>query len=613
MLRTDYRFTLTRDTDTFEVTPSGFFDGSFKDEQSEGQLFFRRKLDADLSFSGSDYAYIKYRYDLGNYCDIYELLIEKKVSGVYQIDWMGFFSMTDGKFDFERCRFTTNVTLQDKYTCILNNWETEVNILDINLVKTGIKANVISSLEFQYLASNTLLQSMSLFRDYSGCDEGVVKDYTQPTYAREAILLPKYITLSGSGWLLWDGNDDPLVGDYSIPGLFNMLTPNDSQNKWVRDFSYNYVASDNVNFIAIQSQSGWTLQQVLDACFTGNASDYVKMVSLQTSPNIFPSQVMDYYRLPTLYINKITNIEISYIAISLINLIPSVLFNICQETYTLISDFLTNATNPVTGIASKTNNLYIIQKSDAKRPNASNPATKGNITFRQLMESLYNMFQLWWYINDSNQIVIVHQSEIENNLGLDITIDPYIKTTAHKKIFQFDKTLLYRYETWKFAESNGIDFVGQSIEYSELCTVKESVNKTKNYDISIITTDLEYVQTNSDDISDDGFVIIATDGANVLTENGAITGILQLNGHLATSNLQDKYWRHNRILSIGKLNGVDVTFISTQKIKKLTEQTIILCEDYDPLKQVTTELGPANVKESSFFPLDKRLVLNMSI
>lgn len=620
MQRTNYRFTLTRDTDTFEVFPEGFYAGSFKYEQEEGQLFFRRNYNGDLSFRGSDYDYIKSRYDTGNYCDVYELLIEKRVSGVYQVDWMGFFSMTDGKFDFDRCRFKVNPITQDKYSCLLNNWETKYNILSLN------KKSIISdSLSFYFFVSyfdpsppssfdcglDLIKVKTVVYTDCStefGDCEAVDVSYTAGLYANEIKLMEKETVPVGLSWVKWTEGD----------------TCDQYLTAFIRDKANNYdvyyrsfisggnalPADDDVLLIANVCQPEDCSQTSPTPSDLGYSGEWYKAQSrggltfwLKTS--YYNGQKID------------TSNLVAYKGVYVPDAIKYLLAQTCQDTFStpvLVSDFLTNSTNPVTGTASKTNFLYLVQKSDAKRPSSSNPATKGEMSLRELLESLYNTFQLWWHIDDLNNLVIIHQSEIEGNAGINITLSPYIETTAHKNTVDFDKSLLFRYETWSFMESKGDDFTGMPIEYAELCTIKDNNNKTKSYEISIITTDIGYIQSGFDKISDNGFALIAADSSNnVINEVGEITSCDQINGHLSLSNLHDKYWRHNRILSTGKMNGSDEVFISTQKIRKLSEQNIIFCGVLNPLEYITTEQGSAIVNEAEFFPLDNKLVLNMSI
>ena len=82
---------------------------------------------------------------------------------------------------------------------------------------------------------------------------------------------------------------------------------------------------------------------------------------------------------------------------------------------------------------------------------------------------------------------------------------------------------------------------------------------------------------------------------------------------MSLASLHDLYWRHNRILSTGTMNGQAETFTSSQKIRRLKELTIIHSGEFDPLEQVTTDLGDAIVNEATFSPFTQTLTLKLSI
>lgn len=610
MARTDYIFSINRDSEWITPEPYNFADITFEYPQVEGQFFFRREMKGELIFIGDDYDYFKARYDLGAYCDVYYLYIQKYY-GTWDTDWEGYFSLTDCKFDFETCQVKVTPTVIDRYSCLLKNWDTKINVL--NQEKATITSDLMSKIEFApigILTSAEIPQPIGYIYPYS---DGVefqyihrttetvgVQDYTFMTYAREAILLPSGITPVGSNWQIVTSTNDyivPPLSTYPYIPIFNYLYPLDGMVKWARRISdsMSYPAFDDVYHSDIKE----------DLEYFNYYGEYTTQGSWRINKHLNIKKTYYNYQHFTQSIDYNSCFDLND---SIIYLLEQTCSDF--EGSNLVSDFLTNSTNPVTETTSNTDNLYLIQKSDAKRPGASNPATKGEITFKELMDNLYIMFQLWWYIDDSNDLVILHQSEIEQLAGLDITA--YLEA-LHKKKITFNSDLLYRYEQWQFAEANGDDFIGMPIEYDENCTKKDD-NKTKSYITSIITTDLAYIQTNQDKISDEGFVVIATDGSDVLTEDGAITGETQLNGHLAIANLLDKYWRHNRPLSTGYMNGALETFESTQKIRKLDEISIQYCENsFDPKDTITTELGTAIVNNATFKPFNNELKLNLSI
>lgn len=615
MQRTDYRFTLTRDTDTFETYPAGFFDGSFKYEQQEGQLFFRVKYEGSLIFKGSDYAYFKTRYDLNEYCDIYEILIEKYDQSInnYVTFWTGYFSMLDGKFDFEKCQFIVKPTVYDKYSCLLRNWENELNVIDNYY--SEISVNLKSWLEIQFKWNDQTelvpLTSMTMWRDYDLSECGIE---TIRHYAREAIILPKTIVLT-TPWVKDDPNEGNKINDYGIDQSFNIQEYNDQiETKWVRSWTYDYETPELSDFVNVL-QDVQDFQTILNNCYPGNLiSDYYKFSSVVINPDfLIPPPPRVWYSKKTYKYNALTDVIVKMNGFDLSSVIVKLLKITCEDfnASTLISNFFTNSLNPATGQSNELLSLYLIQNSDAKRPSASNPATKGFLNFKDLMDDLYNLFQVSWDLDNNNNLILKHQSEIQNVEGIDITKTPYILTTAHKKSVEFDKGLIYRYEKWDIQNTENIDFVGVPIEYNELCSGKEDA-RSKTYNVNL-TTDIGYLQQRDNNASDEGFCLVATVSSIVQNRDGILSGILEANEWLSISRLQTNYWRHNRILRNGLMNNIETTFTSSQKIRKLSEQTIILCDEFDPLKLVKTDLGDAIVTEATYFPFDSKLTLNMSI
>ena len=64
------------------------------------------------------------------------------------------------------------------------------------------------------------------------------------------------------------------------------------------------------------------------------------------------------------------------------------------------------------------------------------------------------------------------------------------------------------------------------------------------------------------------------------------------NIYLAWSKLHDSFFRHERQLPTGYLNGNLVTFYSSKKIRQ-QECSIIYCSEFDPNQYFTTQLGEA--------------------
>lgn len=259
---------------------------------------------------------------------------------------------------------------------------------------------------------------------------------------------------------------------------------------------------------------------------------------------------------------------------------------IAGVTVAVTSTFFSAANNPVTGAANKVNHLVIAQKSDIIRP-AGAAATTAMMSWTELMDILRGMFQVYWkYDITTHTIEVEHISHWANIAGLDLRTQ--LTTVATNK-YSYIKESMPKYEKFSFVEADNVNFVGVPIWYNSAC-----VNIDEETEISVnVTTDIEYIQDDPDAIGDDGFVILADNGAGViLSEVGALHGDTMLNMHLSWANLHHYYFRYNRVLIDGFINNIHRQFWTAQKTKQ-QECSAIICDidDYDPEDEITTELG----------------------
>lgn len=275
------------------------------------------------------------------------------------------------------------------------------------------------------------------------------------------------------------------------------------------------------------------------------------------------------------------------------------------------SDFFTNATNPVTLHANKLLYLTIAQKSDIIRPTSSNQANSAMMSWKELMDILWAMFQVKWnYIPGTNTINVEHISFWTHPAELDLRSQLIAKATNK---YTYQKEKMPKYEKFSFMEADDPNFAGTPIRYDSACVNPDPKSNIKETLVNV-TTDLEYIINNPDAISDDGFVILCNymDGGSyyVLWGVGSMDSLVVLNVHLSWANLHDSYYRHNRVLIEGYLNGNLTTFWSAQK-NILQPCYAIICpsDNYDPNDAITTELGEtyltgvkANVKSSELNP-----------
>ena len=257
----------------------------------------------------------------------------------------------------------------------------------------------------------------------------------------------------------------------------------------------------------------------------------------------------------------------------------------------VVSEFLSNATNPITQIANRYNYLTIAQKSDILYPTSSNPATKGPMSFNGLMEILKAMNLRWEYAADPDILTIEHISAWDTVSAIDTRgQDLMIKMNK----FRFTSEEIAKEERFKWMESYYEDFVGLPIVYDSAAATADPTEFALN-----VTTDIEYIRKCIKDdemqkISPDGWVLFSTyiSGTSyyVNINGGQLEAKARFNADLSWSRLHRLFWKHDRQLPTGNMNGALTTFYSSKKIKE-QQANIIYCTTLNPNGGIITELG----------------------
>ena len=266
------------------------------------------------------------------------------------------------------------------------------------------------------------------------------------------------------------------------------------------------------------------------------------------------------------------------------------------------SDFLENATNPVTKAENRMLYLTIAHKSDIKRPTSSNPASRAMLSFNGLMEILLCMNLKWSYNLATNILTIEHISFWESTAGIDIRNQDLTQATNK---YNYSKEETPKFERFSWLESKDWNFAGEPIRYNIISQENNIIELNLN-----VTTDIEYIQdcTSVVDeeslISDDGFVLLANrlDGVDyyVMTAGIPQTTFVKFNGDLSWPALHEYYFKHDRYIIEGYINGVLTTFFTAKKTIQ-QECSIVLCKSFDPEQYITTELGEKFFSEIKAF------------
>lgn len=276
-----------------------------------------------------------------------------------------------------------------------------------------------------------------------------------------------------------------------------------------------------------------------------------------------------------------------------------------DANYTIVSDFFQwnpespSSINYVTGESNLYTKLKLFQKSDAKRMASSSFATKAETNFIELLEDVCKIFNLGYKI-ESETFRLEHISYFQTDLGINLlatdNANTHLKGT---KKYSYDANKLPKFEKFSFMEAGAPDFVGTDIYYDSNCVNNQQENK-KEISVSKITTDIMHLVRNpssqSDVASDDGFVLVAVNNDNRLIYLPGILGDdTSLNNVLSWAYLQEKFYKHGRILPEGYLNNEFTNFESTiPTIKQDKFNALLSCDlikVFDPLDKVRGTLG----------------------
>lgn len=595
----DQRWMLSEDggvSYTREVFPVGPNTWTRERDLAAGQIFFRRKLSKALLFKGDDYTYFRgLEKRSSRRCT--ELFIRREwLCGTgWKVFWTGTFSTGAGSFDLDLCQFTVKPEVFDRYSCLLKNQNKKINILQAG-PKVTANVVILPSLEW---GACTFTEGHA--EPLGGCSEFVDNDFNP---VNSWLLANDQFYDNGTDsftlYTFWrERQSTPCIGGNPVPppGIGWVLLEDNCD----LDGSATYVRPPTISYTFGDAVAGtWDEDnnpiQPDDSClwvFIGEGG----LVDELTGLEIMPWFVCLTAGEPIQYQNARTGLDcLTFIASS-----------IGCELNGIVSDFLewdpagdavgyAAGFNYVTGRANQVDHLLLTQKSDAIDPNASSPATIGEMTFKEFMSMLLSM-RLFWDIDDNGTLRIEHWSYWTFPVGLDLAAYQAIQRRAYEHL----SNEIPRYERMKWMEAQGKDFIGVDIVYSGPCINVEDRSEVKEYAIGRITTDVPFVNGDPDTISKDGFVLLVTSyngtSYDVILDSGALSGNVVTNAPLSTANLERDFWTWDRFMPTGNLNGQDMTFDGFQPNIQQRPVTItnFCCEllKFDPKKSVQGELGAA--------------------
>lgn len=304
---------------------------------------------------------------------------------------------------------------------------------------------------------------------------------------------------------------------------------------------------------------------------------------------------------------------------------------------TLSSQFFTDTTNPITGVANKFTNTRLVHNRVLK--GIQDIETTGEMTLEAYLRDLCETFQLGWSIVGTT-LYLEHVDFFENGFSYTVPSAVYTDLTGYAAKFQtvhdadgtpsdhdfkFQLTDCPEKETFSFPD--GYDYNGL-IRYDTKFAKKGEVLE---HNVSTFMTDFAYVIAYRVDSIDDSWCLIAageptqnntgivyrrTTGIRWVQGPVTIAGVAYTdppyfrrnetdypNGDMMWNNLLKDWWTLYPIFKVGGVNGASSSTFDPaehryKRIKKQREIRFPRLQSgaFDPYKLITTNVGDGRIE-----------------
>ena len=544
-----------------QIYPS-FTDGKLvtKWVKDDDSLFFRKTIDVSLIISGDEFMPL---YDLDRSpqrCDVIDFRIEKLCNEEYTIWFEGTLNLVDGDFNRSVCVLTIQPRPLDEYTCILDNWEDEKDFIGTLGSPESVGFSIADVSNVQNAACSVIVEAptqndippLILFEPQTNCIEDVTT------------------------WN-WLGNEVALF-DNPPSGPRWIVTSNFQRQVSVGDCSGSTPIPPEGD--------GWILIQ--DNC--PDSSLWARPFVGQTADFPIPNG----YKLSEVLEWLIDCIDVS-----------SDFFNINP-----IGDAPDNAAYALMNTVYS--DMRIHTKSDVINPLASQSATRGNISVKDMLLNLQVMFDIQWAIVNG-VFRIEHESFFETaNLMLDLTQPNLVENIKGKHRYTYVDAEYPQREIWSYMEP-AREFAPVNLRYENNCV---TIGEETTYVADKFNNNLYQIITFGSEISNQGFVLLATDNGQVISEQVIQgTGAFNQNAPMSFTQLIKRFHTLERPLINAQLGNEALTFDSTRSARQQEPLSISICCDdintFNPLDRVKTQLGWGKVEEAEY--RDPEQVLELTL
>ena len=266
------------------------------------------------------------------------------------------------------------------------------------------------------------------------------------------------------------------------------------------------------------------------------------------------------------------------------------------------SDFFYGNNNPVRGARKYP---VVAPKSNVIVGEYDRAATRAEIRMTDAFEMLLNLYNCDWYVDSANRLRIEHISFFDNGgtyTGTDVGAD---LTTIVEP--QSGKAWMYRTNKWEYLkeqiparlefsymDKSSRAFEGYPIEVRSKYAQGDNVEQRS---VSKFTTDLDYINSNPNEINPDGFVLFDCEidpagfrapFVDIETLSGEQFRLQ--NGYVSFPYAHENYFLSGMPAALLTINRAEATATSVRKTKR-QELDYANSWEVDPVKLVRTSLG----------------------
>lgn len=518
----------------------------------EDQAFHRKKLTGSIVFKRSDnfiiYDIIKgFTEDKTKYCEVMTFRIEKICGdGTVISNYLdGDFTANKVKISYCKCYLEIDPRTIDDYSCLFENWTDNVKFGSASRQPYTAVRFTLFTCTINFIDTLANFIGAGIPAPPSGRDHAAFGG-AGPCVPFGGIAGPPII-----GWF----QGTPLgPGNPAITG-------------WLQ---YYYMSFTTVTFpgVSVQISTAWQTETTVSVP-TPPGAGWVNTGGNNWQRRPYPTGLMsDNSR--------------------------GLLFNTALETIVadsgcftgVVSDFFNinpDATAPVNSAYDyalvNLHDLLILQTSDAKFPAAASPADTE--TFQASLEDILNDLQVIFniiYFSEGANLRIEHVSYLTTLTPIDICKQP---------CFIINKLDVPDKEEFSFKDKVSGEFNGSPIVYGAPCG--EGV---KSRSCRILNTDIGYIEANPDSVNNDGFILVST------VIDASVRYLNDYNRPLSYEQLHPALWVWDRYFFEGDVNGSNVVFQTTKKIRETTELFCTCqCDELTGQEIISTDQGDGQIQE----------------